>query len=166
VAAWVGWLVDRGMLERVMGPTGKRGLRSRTFADYQPGARLERERRSPYEPPEVTAAFKELDTRGRSSQRKKSVMSPDQVRTRSGRVRTWSAEEKSSQVKDLTSLTTPQDATPAPGGGAGAPGDDGREDEPLPLGSDQAIDAARQVLAQVAKARRMPATDDHDGGAR
>lgn len=62
VTEWVEWMVGRGMLTRVTGPTGAEGLRNPRFEEHQSGARLERESPSTYEPDEVTAAFKSART--------------------------------------------------------------------------------------------------------
>ncbi len=62
VQAWIDYMVEHGMLERVTGPTGAEGLRNTRFEDHQRGARLDRESPSSYEPPEVTEAFRQART--------------------------------------------------------------------------------------------------------
>lgn len=54
VKAWTAWMVKRGMLERVTGPAGDKGLRSPEFHDHQRGTEFQKESPSPYEPPEIT----------------------------------------------------------------------------------------------------------------
>lgn len=50
VGEWVEWMVGRRLLKRVTGPDGDRGLQLTGFQKHQGEARLERERRSPFEP--------------------------------------------------------------------------------------------------------------------
>lgn len=50
VGEWVEWLVERGMVRRLTGPTGERGIQFTSFQKHQGEARLDRERRSPFEP--------------------------------------------------------------------------------------------------------------------
>lgn len=50
VGEWVEWMVGRRLLKRVTGPDGDRGLQLTGFQKHQGEARLDRERRSPFEP--------------------------------------------------------------------------------------------------------------------
>lgn len=67
IKRWTAWLVKRGMLVRVTGPNGAKGLRNPHFEEHQAGAKLEREAPSVYEPPKVTKALTRDDRKTANS---------------------------------------------------------------------------------------------------
>jgi hypothetical protein len=54
VGRWVAWMVRRGMLEKVTGPAGDKGLRCPGFHDHQRGTEFQKESPSRYEPADIT----------------------------------------------------------------------------------------------------------------
>ena len=54
VKRWTAWMVKRGMLERVTGGAGDKGLRAPEFHDHQRGTEFQKESPSPYEPASIT----------------------------------------------------------------------------------------------------------------
>ena len=58
VKKWLAWMVRRGMLTRVTGPAGDRGLRSPDFHEHQRGTHFDRETPSLYEPADISKRWK------------------------------------------------------------------------------------------------------------
>ena len=58
VKKWIAWMVRRGMLTRVTGPAGDRGLRSPDFHEHQRGTHFDRETPSLYEPADISKRWK------------------------------------------------------------------------------------------------------------
>lgn len=54
---WTRWMVRRGMLVKVTGPAGDRGLRSPDFHEHQRGTEFSREAPSRFEPADITAQW-------------------------------------------------------------------------------------------------------------
>ena len=57
VKAWIAWMVKRGMLKRLTGPKGDKGLQSPDFHEHQLGSDFNRESPSDYEPPYITETW-------------------------------------------------------------------------------------------------------------
>ena len=54
VRSWTAWMVKRGMLVKVTGPAGDKGLQSPDFHEHQLGSDFNRESPSPFEPSHIT----------------------------------------------------------------------------------------------------------------
>jgi hypothetical protein len=144
VRRWLRWLVRRKMLRPVRGPGGQRGFQNPAFHWHQSGAQLDRERPSPYEPPEVTAELAERrtdhrDRRGGSPPRA-GGSSPALERLQSG-----SAEGKG-RTTSLPPLTPPP-PPPIGGAGGGGSGRDSTAEQPQRVDWDAVADAVSPGVA-------------------
>lgn len=133
VKRWVGWLVKRGMLVKVTGPGGAKGLRNPHFEEHQAGAKLEREAPSVYEPVRVTKSLTRDDRKPvnsrkvRTTKGPRSGPGPTQVRVKKeGRKETPLGVSPSplppTQDRGSSAAATPP---PSPGAKASPPGVNG-----------------------------------------
>ncbi len=83
VKGWIEWMVRRGILVRITGPSGAKGLRNPSFPEHQYGTKFDREAPSPFEPEAITKQWARTDKeRWRSAG--ESGPGPDHIPTRSG----------------------------------------------------------------------------------
>lgn len=127
VKRWVAWMVKRGLLIRISGPDGAKGLHSPEFHSHQRGTQFERESPSRFEPPDITKRWIRAGKRTEVADLQASLgLGADQSQTSLGLVADQSVRKEGKKVLKPSSPSPSPSPIPAPPASAAA------EPEPSP----------------------------------
>lgn len=112
IKAWLSWIVKRGMLERIVGPGGDKGLRSPEFHDHQRGTEFQKEAPSRFEPADITKRWVREGRKPRAADlAEKTPPRPQQVKWTRDRIIAQMAVEPDLSNRDLAALAGVSEAT-------------------------------------------------------